>query len=598
MAMPRSQPAETSAFGDHIAELAATYYDNDESKAFRHAAFQLAAQDPNIADTQVIEATGIDKPGDLEIDGWYVDDNDESILLFQSQGGKRRANEGKVAKFWLSPEELLEPGRIAATPNQSVHELSRELEGLVRNEYGIRLVFASRGGFERAAQKFAQPKSKSERAFTLSDGTKVTCSCTLELLTESDLARRFDEYRSGFLSSGSTDITLAIDPSNIYSVGEPKSSLRATVKASEIVRIFRTKGIGYRLFSLNPRGPLANAKPNKNIERTLDSEPGRRQFHLLNNGLCATCHDFDISNTSITVKNFQIVNGCQTTVSLNKRTEDELEQTLVDLKLTIADWELAERIAIASNTQTALRARDYASFEEEQLRLQREFAIEARPPWYYEVKQGYWRFVLTDSEKARFKTGRRKRHIEVQPLAQASLAFLGLPDEALDRVRFVFEGIKNSEEREQYERAFPQGIKARQLLLPWQILDYLEKPAEKDERPKYSTFHALWLIAEFLRTHSGLQPALPFSTQKTADLLKALDNWLPLLTPIAYAACSQAYQRAQYITGDSVDLRDFFRASGELEGGINPKVLVKEAFNNELKMAERSGRNPKDQLPP
>ena len=596
MVMARTQRAVTPAFNDHIAELAETWYDKDESKAFRHAAFQLAAPDPNIADAQVIELTAIDKTGDLEIDGWYIDDNDESILLFQSQGGKSRAREAKVAKFWLSPQELLEPGRISSTPNQSVRELSRLLDEPLRKEYSIRLVFASRGGFENAAQKFAQPKSKSERAFTLSDGTKVTCSCTLELLTESDLARRFDDYRSGFLSSGSTDISLAVNPSNIYSVGEPKSSLRATVKASEIVRIFKTKGIGYRLFSLNPRGPLANVKPNKNIDRTLDSESGRRQFHLLNNGLCATCDDFDISGTSINVKNFQIVNGCQTTVRLNERTEDELEQTLVDLKLTIADRGLAERIAIASNTQTALRARDYASFEREQQRLQYEFEREVKPPWFYEVKQGYWRFVLTDPEKALFKTGRRKRHIEVQPLAQASLAFLGFPDEALDRVRFVFEGIRNAEERASYERAFPDGIKANQLLLPWRILDHLERTAT-EQRVRFATFHALWLIAEYLRKHYNLESAQPFSTQRTIDLIDTLEDWLPPLTRIAYTTCRTAYLRAQNISGDTLDMRDFFRASGELAPGINPKVLIKDAFDKELDIEEQNDRNPASQLP-
>ena len=593
--MARTQRAVTPAFNDHIAELAETWYDQDESKAFRHAAFQLAAPDPNIADAQVIELTAIDKTGDLEIDGWYVDENDESILLFQSQGGQNRANEAKVSKFWLSPQELLEPERIAATPNQSVRELSRLLNELLRDEYSIKLVFASRGGFENAAQLFARPKSKSERALTLSDGTKVTCSCTFELLTQTDLARRFDDFRSGFRSGGSTDVSLAVEPLNMYPVGEQKTSLRATVKASEIVRIFRTPGIGYRLFSLNPRGPLANAKTNKNIERTLNTKLGRSQFHLLNNGLCATCDDFDINGTSVTIKNFQIVNGCQTTVTLDKRPDNELEQTLVDLKLTIADKELAGLIAVASNTQTALKARDYASFEKEQLRLQYEFKREIKPPWFYEVKQGYWRFVLTDRDKAVFKTGRRKRHIEVQPLAQASLAFLGFPDEALDRVRFVFEGIRNSEERASYERAFPNGIRASQLLLPWRILDHLERTTE--QRVRFSTFHALWLITEFLRKHYGLESGQLFSSQKTIDLLDSLDNWLPSLTRIAYAACRTAYLRAQNISGDTLEMRDFFRASGELAAGINPKVLIKEAFESEFKIEIDNGRDPADQLP-
>lgn len=585
------------AFHDHVAELAETWYEKDEPKAFRHAAFQMAVPDPNIADTQVIELTAIDKTGDLEIDGWFVDDTDESILLFQSQGGKGRANEAKVAKFWEAPQELLDPERVAASPNQSVKELSKQLDGLLRSEYSIRLVFASRGGFEPAAKGFARPKSRSERVFTLGDSTEVICNCSLELLTEHDLAQKFEDYRSGFRGGGDTDVELALEQTMMHEVGtDGLKSLRATVRASEIVRIFKTPSIGYRLFSLNPRGPLANAKVNKNIERTLDSEKGRREFHLLNNGLCATCDDFHLEEGTLKIKNFLIVNGCQTTVTLEKRSDTELRQTLVDLKLTVADRSLAEQIAIASNQQTALKVRDYAAFEKQQLVLQYEFEREVRSPWFYEVKQGYWRFVLTDREKAKFKMGRTKRHIEVQPLAQSSLAFLGFPDEALDRVRFVFEGIRNPEERKTYERAFPPGVKAQQLLLPWRMLDHLERTTE--ERPRFSTFHVIWLSADFLRGHYGLESRQFFSPSTTNKLLDSLENWLPPLVRISSRACRTGYRRAQNIAGGagSLDLRDFFRAPGALAPGIDPKELLQEAFREENGDVEED-RNPVTFLP-
>ena len=49
-------------FRDHVSELAATWYEDDEAKAFRHAAFQLTLPDPNVADTtMVLRLTAIDK---------------------------------------------------------------------------------------------------------------------------------------------------------------------------------------------------------------------------------------------------------------------------------------------------------------------------------------------------------------------------------------------------------------------------------------------------------------------------------------------------------------------------------------------------------
>ena len=586
-----------AAFRDHVSELAATWYEDDEAQAFRHAAFQLTLPDPNVDDATVIELTAIDKSGDLEVDGYLLDDQDETVLLFQSEGGTARAGEAKVAKFWMAPEELLQPARVEASHNQSVRALSAQLNEALSKGYSLRLTFASKSGFEAAATRFGQSRQTTERPLTLKDGSIINCSCSLEFVDEKDLAHQFEDYRAGYRIGGNTTTTLSIDERMQYPVEEDDlKSLRVTVKAREIVSVFKTEGVGYRLFSLNPRGPLANAKVNKSIARELSTEDGRKRFHLLNNGLCATCDNFTLEGKQLTVENLKIVNGCQTTVTLANRTQQELEETLVDIKLTVADRELAERIAIASNSQTALRARDYAAFEKQQLILQFEFG-EVRPPWYYEVKQGYWKMVLSDGEKAKYKTGKRKRHIEVQPLAQASLAFLGKPDIALDRVRFVFEGIRNPEEREIYDTAFPSGVKAQQLLLPWRILDALERTSS--ERVRFSTFHTIWLIADYLRKSNGVTNAQYFSATLTQKLIDSIDGWLPSLTRVANSACRLAVLRAQNITGgeDQMDVRDFFRASAELAPGVNPKILLDEAFANELKAETDAGRNPRDLLP-
>jgi len=581
------------AFQDQVAELAETWYERDETKAFRHAAFQQIAPDPLLSDPQIIELTAIDKTGDLEVDGWFVDDTGESVLLFQSAGGEDKVAEGKVTKFWESPDQLLDPGRLAATRNESLRELSARLEERLREGYDIRLAFASRGGFARAAIEFAKTKIRADRPFALADGTRVTCRCSLDLYDERDIALKFDEYRAGFRELP-TDVELTVEEGLSYPVTvDGLQSIRTTIRASELVRVFRMPGMRFRLFSLNPRGPLASAKVNKNIARTLDSPDGRRTFHLLNNGLCATCDSFRIEGERLIIQNFQIVNGCQTTVTLDDRTDKELEETRVDLKLAVADQALAERIASASNAQTALRAKDYASFERQQRQLQFDFERH-QPPWYYEIKQGYWRFVLSDREKARFKTGRRKRHIEVQPLAQASLAFLGFPSEALDRVRFVFEGIRTPEERQAYERAFPPDVKAEQLLFPWLILDSLERQAQ--HRLRFSTFHVLWLVADMLRTHYGLTSLDYFSVDTTRRLRDSLQDWFSGMARIAINGCNNAFRRAQTIMGGELDLRDFFRAS-ELGKGVVPAELLLEACKEELQIAVENDRDPRANLP-
>ena len=51
------------------------------------------------------------------------------------------------------------------------------------------------------------------------------------------------------------------------------------------------------------------------------------------------------------------------------------------LKLVVADAGFAQNIAVASNSQTALRAKDYTSFELQQRLLGYEFE-RLQPPWF------------------------------------------------------------------------------------------------------------------------------------------------------------------------------------------------------------------------
>ena len=579
-------------FRDHVSELTETWYDGDSNKAFRHAAFQQIAPDPSLSDEQIIEMTAIDKSGDLEVDGWIVDDTAEEFVLFQSVGGKNRVDEGSLSKFWSSPDEILDPDRVADTPNESVGEVSDELTAKLKEDYSLSLVFAAKSGFQPAAQKFARSRKSKERHLKLNDGSEVVCRSSLSLVDENELAIRLDDYRAGFRGE-TPNVRLQVRQDWQYLVqSHDTKSVRITVPAKEIVRVFNKWR--FSLFSLNPRGPIANAKVNKNIDKTLRSPDGRKKFHLLNNGLCATCNSFELEdNNTLIIENFQIVNGCQTTVTLAGQDSTILDDTLVDLKLVVAGKSLAEAIATSSNSQTALRARDYVAFEHQQRRLETDFG-ELHPPWYYEIKQGYWRFVLSDREKARYKTGPRKRHIEVQPLAQASLAFTGNPSEALDRVRFVFQGIKSQEDRQWYERAFPKEVKAQQLILPWQMLNFL---AKQSPQLRFSNFHMLWLIARFLKIHYDVDRSSYFSVDLSSQLVGSIDSWLPDVYRIADNACSVAFQRARNIVDVDLEMRDFFRASGERGTGLDAKTQLATAFDQELLIEQGRDRNPADPLP-
>ena len=595
--MARKQGKEAlNYFDEHLQEIADTSYEGDERKAFRHAAFQILAPDQSLSDEQVIEMTAIDQSGDMEIDGWFVDEESETMFLFQAVGGNSKVTESKVAKFWESPNELLNKQRVKDSKNASVRELSSELDAKLAEEYSISMVFAAKSGFAPAASAFADSRSEGERQLKSLSGDTLSCRCSFQLVDRAHVANIFYDLRSGY-NTTQTNVELQLNGDWTYEVNQSgPRSIRATVPVTELVKVFEKDK--FKLFTLNPRGPLANARVNKNIRKTLETHEGRSRFHLLNNGMCATCNDFQLNrvNGSLKIKGFQIVNGCQTTYTLSKRPKKELEETYVDLKLVVADIAMAEEIAQASNSQTALRAKDYAAFEQQQLLLKDSFA-RLQPPWYYEIKQGYWSHALEPKEKARFKTGKGggKRHIVVKDLAQASLAFLGEPSVAMDRVRYVFQGIRSAEDRKWYEKAFPKEVRAQQLVLPWKCCDNLRvmKPSTR-----YAKFHIIWLIGGMLRKHYNITGNQYFSSDLSSRLSDTIDSWFPDRFRIADAACRTALRQARFIVRTEMELetRDFFRGTREY-GGEPAATLVWEACEEGIANALSSNVGFEAQLP-
>lgn len=134
------------------------------------------------------------------------------------------------------------------------------------------------------------------------------------------------------------------------------------------------KEFGGRLLESNVRSFLSsNVAVNKGIAATLITNPA--MFLAYNNGLCVTVSKIEL-NTDGSVKefkNFQIVNGGQTTSSIyfskKKNKEIHLEYVNVMVKITelkrnIDSIKIQKRIAINSNLQNAVKNSDLTSNEE------------------------------------------------------------------------------------------------------------------------------------------------------------------------------------------------------------------------------------------
>lgn len=212
---------------------------------------------------------------------------------------------------------------------------------------------------------------------------------------------------------------------------------------------------GSRIFKHNPRLFLGKAsRTNKKMLETLESPEGRRSFHYFNNGITVVCDTLRIAPDGIvSVKDFQVVNGCQTTETLREFVKNEpkrLEDVLLPLRIIEVgnNSNLAQQISQFTNTQTPITSADLIALTPLQETFREELAS-LRKPIFYETRRGAWNSVSkVQREKYRVahgewgpKTVRNTRYLKLKELSQAMLAVTRSPNAAKEQISSLFINI-------------------------------------------------------------------------------------------------------------------------------------------------------------
>lgn len=195
------------------------------------------------------------------------------------------------------------------------------------------------------------------------------------------------------------------------------------VPGVQIARIYDRWGS--RLLEQNVRSFLQlKGKVNKGMAKTIKESP--EMFFAYNNGITATAEAVSMSDNGsgiARIRNFQIVNGGQTTASLHlqRMKGESLDRVFVQMKLSIVRPERAEevvpRISEYANTQNKVNAADFFAnhpFHIELEKLSRQIlapAIEGsftQTRWFYERSRGQYQ-----NERAR-KSGASQKKFDAE----------------------------------------------------------------------------------------------------------------------------------------------------------------------------------------
>ena len=587
-------------FDAAAAAIADERYGGSAERGFAQLAFQLSFPTYAFSDDQAEEATSVDRKGDLGADAVFVSDDDRRVLVFQSKssGGLSDTQlHDEIAKFRRVLDKLVSDDWVEKA-HVEMQSLANEFRTAVRKGYEVHMVFATRSPIA----KVVRDTFPEYEASVLMDGDVQT---SVQLLDAPDLEAR---YRKLLLHEYGppTNVHFSFRKEQVHEPESVEPVVYLTLDASEFVK--ECKPHGNELFRYNPREYLGRIKVNREISQTLKNAATREYFHLLNNGVTAVCKDFTIVDAGdgrlvVNVDDFQVVNGCQTTMTLMENS-DHFEgdnRCLVDVKIIKSEG-LRNLISVATNTQTAVVAEDSFANEPEQKHIQ-EILERFDPRYFYAPKRGEWERLPTKNRyfDAGWPFG-KTRKLTSKELASVFLAIFGEPEAAKDRpTQVVFERTDGSNSSE-YRRIFEARNVAAQWLLPFELFRCISAQARQEAAAhpggdrariaQYGRYRILHLCYSLLAERASEAPLECMSATNSMAYLESIQSWGPRLAIGGLDAVVDAFEDAQ-ARGESSGFREFFREKK------HQKVIFErfqKVLANEQRSAERHGETIKERL--
>jgi hypothetical protein len=201
-----------------------------------------------------------------------------------------------------------------------------------------------------------------------------------------------------------------------FTQGDTKSFV-CTVRGAELAKAASTDPRD-AIFDLNVRPYYGSKGPvNKDIWDTCTGSDSMR-FWFLNNGVTMVCDSFDFTrdpdNPVLKIKNAQIVNGCQTTVTLREAHEKKELDKNVNILLRVYSTDnpsLVEKITLTTNNQNKITDRDLRANDPVQRDIER--IMSEKYDYFYERK---------NKQQKNLKGPSKKKIVPGPKAAQAYLA--------------------------------------------------------------------------------------------------------------------------------------------------------------------------------
>ena len=328
------------------------------------------------ADQQVCANSVVDGGDDNGIDGIYFDQNSKTLYIVQSKwihSGTGEPSNGDIKKFLGGIKDLFNLNFERF--NEKINRRKTTIQSALLDPYTTYQIILT----YPSINDLAEPSRRDIQDF-LSEINDASEKVYFSLFNQRPI------HASLVRDVAGAPIDLVIGLKAFGKIDNPYKGFYGQVNGREVLSWWSEHRS--RLFKKNIRGVLGDTSVNEEIANTIRSNP--HDFWYFNNGITMLCSEAtkDMvggANTdfgNFTCKDISIVNGAQTVSTIGTFEENDAEKLdslhipFRVISLEGADEHLGERITKANNRQNRIENSDFVSFDEEQIRLRDELAIE------------------------------------------------------------------------------------------------------------------------------------------------------------------------------------------------------------------------------
>lgn len=354
------------------------YVSNYSNDGQRFVAWYLR----NIHNLDTIEAKDCltDGAGDKQIDAVYIDNQSSMIYIIQ---GKFYSGETvnaeplrEVLSSWVQIKDL---PKLQDAANEKLKVKINELACALEDDYEICFELIT-------TSELTEDAKKDLVAFQKELAESETLSANLVLVDRDMLKFKYNEAINKNRPYINHEFT--IEDGKYMELD--MSGTKAVIAALPLKECIKIPGIkDGSLFRKNVRQSLGNSnKVNKGIAKTLMNDA--KDFFFLHNGITAICSKVHIEENILSVKELNVVNGCQslsTIYNCSESVRNSNDGYIMFRFYEISDAENADRISNCTNSQSAVKARDLRSNDKAVLLMKKAYE-QCYTDGYFVTKRG------------------------------------------------------------------------------------------------------------------------------------------------------------------------------------------------------------------